>query len=90
MHEEYYLQLLIECLAMAVIAEAAVDALKLPVAAIKMVAKTVFNRTWNRVKPLDCGFCMAFWIALFNFGLDPIAIAGVILFRQIIHRLLLF
>lgn len=84
MHEEYYLQLLIECLAMAVIAEAAVDALKLPVAVIKRI----FNL--NRVKPLDCGFCMAFWIALFNFGLDPIAIAGVILFRQIIHRLLLF
>ena len=84
MLNEYYFDLFIKCLTLAVIAEAVVEALKLPIAIIKRLTGL------RRVKPFDCGFCMAFWIALFYWKLDLTGIAGVILFRQIINRLLLF
>jgi len=85
-----YSQLLIDALTVAVIAEAIVESLKLPVAIVKRIAKVVFDTTINRVKPFDCGFCMVFWIALVVFRFDPTAIAAAIMFRQIINRLRLF
>ena len=79
-----YLNEICEVVAAAVVAEAIVEALKFPVALIKRITDL------RRVKPLDCGLCMAVWVGLVWHGPDLTLIAFTLLSRQIMHRLMLW
>lgn len=76
-----YLPELREIVAAAIVAEALVAAFKFPVALIKQITNL------QRVKPFDCGLCMAFWVGLCWHGPDIYLIAFTVLIRQIMYRL---
>lgn len=76
-----YLPELRDILAAAIVAEALVEAFKFPVALIKRITNL------QRVKPFDCGLCMAFWVGLCWHGFDLYLIAFTVLVRQIMYRL---
>lgn len=84
-----YLPELRDILAAAIVAEALVEAFKFPVALIKRITNL------QRVKPFDCGLCMAFWVGLqwdgsLLHGFDIYFIAFTVLARQIMYRLRLW
>ena len=35
---------------------------------IKALIHNIFKKTYTRIKPFDCVFCMAFWIGFISFG----------------------
>lgn len=80
---------LLTAVAAAVLGEALYDALKVPVAAIKLITKL------NRVKPLDCAMCLAFWSGIGFFWGNPTEVVIVwslvaVLIRQVFYRFTLF
>lgn len=84
----YELELIFNIVGAASLAEVAVAFFAFPVAAIKVMTSL------KRVKPFDCGLCMAFWLGLagaLQLLPTPIIYAGlVVLARQITYRIGLF